>query len=117
MEKVEKLVADLHNKEEYIIRIRNLKQVSNLGLVLKKMHRIIKFSQKAWLKPYIDMNTDQKKKLVSKNGFERNLFKLVNNAVFGKKHRDVKLVKTEARKNYLVKTKQSYKKNLLLKIH
>ena len=83
MEKVEKLVASLHDKTEYIIHIRNLKQTLNHGLVFKKVHRIIKLDQNTWLKPYIDMNTDIRKK--AKNDFEKDFFfKLMNNAVFGK---------------------------------
>ena len=46
IEKVEKLVANLLDKEEYVIHIRNLKEVLNCGLVLKKVHRVIKFNQK-----------------------------------------------------------------------
>ena len=61
IEKVEKLVANLHNKTEYVIHIRNLKQALNDGLVLKKVHTVTKFNQIAWLKPYIDMNTDLRK--------------------------------------------------------
>ena len=60
IEKFEKLVANLHVKTEYVIHIRNLKQALNHGLVLKKVHRVIKFNQNTWLKPYIDMNTDLK---------------------------------------------------------
>ena len=60
-EKVEKLVAKLHNKTQYVIHIRNLKQALNHGLVLKRVRRIIKFKQKAWLKPYIDVNISLKK--------------------------------------------------------
>ena len=63
------------------MHIRNLKQALNHGLVLKKVHRVIQFNQNVWLKPYIDMNTDLKK---SQNGFERDFFKLMNNAVFEK---------------------------------
>ena len=55
-------MANLHDKTEYGVHIRNLKQTLNYGLVLKKGHRIIKFNQKAWVKPYIDMNADLRKK-------------------------------------------------------
>ena len=93
IEKLEKLVVNLHDKTEYVIYIRNLKQALNHGLVLKKLHRIIKFSQNAWLKPYIDMNTDLRKE--AKNDLEKDFFRLLNYAVFGKtmknlrKHRDI----------------------------
>ena len=56
--KVEKLVANLHDKTEYVIHIRTLKQTLNHGLVLEKVHRVIKSNHNAWLKPYINMNTD-----------------------------------------------------------
>ena len=69
-EKVEKFVASLHNKTEYVIYIRNLKQALHHGLVLKKLHIIIKINQNAWLKPYVDVNTDLRKK--GKNNFEKN---------------------------------------------
>ena len=55
-EKVEKLVTNLHGKTEYVIYRRNLKQALNHGLILKKIHRMIIFNQKAWLKSYIHMN-------------------------------------------------------------
>ena len=106
MEKVEKLVANLHDKTEYIIHMRNLKQALNHGLVLKKVHRVIKFNQNAWLKLYVNMNTDLRKK--SKTDFEKDFFKLMNNAMFEKtmgnvrKHRDIKLVSRPRRRNYLV---------------
>ena len=106
IEKVENLVASLHDKIGYVIHNRNLKQALNHGLVLKKVHKLIKFIQNAWIKPYIDMNTDLRKK--AKNDFEKNVFKLMNNAVFGKtienvrKQRDFKLVTTERRRTYLV---------------
>ena len=58
IEKVEKLVANLHDKTEYVMHIRSLKQALNHRLALKKVYRVSKFNQNAWLKPYIDMNTD-----------------------------------------------------------
>ena len=62
IEKVKKLVADLLDKTEYVMHVRNLKQALNHGLVFKKVHCVIKFNQDAWLKPYLDINTDLRKK-------------------------------------------------------
>ena len=62
IEKIKNLVANLHDKTEYFIHIRDLKQRLNQELVLKKLHRINKFKQKAWLKSYTDMNKDLRKK-------------------------------------------------------
>ena len=61
LEKVEKLVCSIEDKEKYVIHIRALKQALNHGLVLKDVHRVIKFNQEAWLKPYIDMNAKFRK--------------------------------------------------------
>ena len=59
--KIEKFERLLHDKTEYFSHLRNLKQALNHGLALKNVHRVIKFNQNAWLKPYIDMNTDLRK--------------------------------------------------------
>ena len=53
--------VDIEGKKKYVIHIRALKQTLNNGLRLKKVHRIIQFKQKAWLKAYIDMNTELRK--------------------------------------------------------
>ena len=66
------LVANLHDKTEYVIRIKDLKQALNQRLVFQKVHRKIKFNQNAWLKPYTDMNTDLSKK--SKKWFWKKTF-------------------------------------------
>ena len=58
VERVEKLICSIEHKEKYVIHIRALKQALNHGLVFKKVHRVIQFNQKAWLKSYIDMNTE-----------------------------------------------------------
>ena len=57
VEKVEQPICSIEDKEKYVIHIRTLKQALNHGLKRKKVHRVIKFNQKTWLKPYIDMNT------------------------------------------------------------
>ena len=61
-EKFENFVANLHDKTGYVIHKKNLKQVLSHGLVLKKVHRIIRSKQKSWLKLHIDIKTNQRKK-------------------------------------------------------
>ena len=109
IDKFKKLVCNLRNKKKHVVHIKSLKQVLNYGLKLKKVHRIIEFSQRLWLKPYIDMNTELRKLAdFEKDDFEKDLFKLMNNIVFGKtmenvrKHKDIKLVTTNKKINKLV---------------
>ena len=89
-----------------MIHISALKQVLNHGLRLTKVHRVIRFNQEAWLKPYIDMYAELKKE--AKNDFEKEFFKLMNNSMFGKimenvrKHHDIRLVRSEKRRVKLV---------------
>ena len=104
--KCNKLVCNFYDKKEYVVHIRTLRQALNHGLILKKVHRLIQFNQEAWLKPYIETNT--KLRTEAKNDFKKYLFKLMNNFVFGKtmenvkKHRDIKLVATDKRRNQLL---------------
>ena len=78
--KVEKLICSIADKEKYVVHVRALKQALNHGLKLKKVHRVTKFNQRAWLKPYINMDTEFRKN--AKNEFEKVFFKLMNNSVF-----------------------------------
>ena len=97
--------------------MNSLKQALNHGLKLKKIHRVIEFNKKAWLKPYIEMNTELRK--LPKNNFEKGLFELMNNSVFGKtmentrKHRDIKLVTTDKKRSKLVSEPNYHTINLI----
>src|SRR3989441_5984316 len=83
-----KLVPNLNDKHKYILHYRNLKFYLQMGLKLTYIHRVIQFKQSPWLKPYIDFNTSMRAKATS--DFERNLYKLCNNAVFGKMCEDLR---------------------------
>ena len=106
IDKTQKLACNLRDKKKYVVHISILKQALNHGLKLKKVHRVIEFNEEAWLKKYIDMNTELRKKAL--NDFEKDFFKLMNNTVFGKtmenmrKDRDIKLFKTDYKRNKLV---------------
>ena len=69
IDKCKKLVCNLRNKKKYVVHIRSLKQALNHRLKFKKVHRIIEFNQEAWLKPYIDVNTELRK--IAKNDLEK----------------------------------------------
>ena len=101
--KCTKFVCNVQDKENYVVHIRALRQALNHGLKLKKVHEVIEFRQEAWLKPYIDMNTELRKE--AKNKFEKYFVKLMNNSMFRKamenvrSHRDIKLVTSNKQRN------------------
>ena len=58
---VEKLIPNLYDKKNYVVHHKTLKQYESFGLKITKIHRGIKFEESAWLKPYIDLNTELRK--------------------------------------------------------
>ena len=103
--KCTKLVCNLNDKKNYPVHVLALKQALNHGFKLTKVHRVIEFRQEYWLKPYIDMNTELR--MNAKNDFEKDFFKLMNNAFYGKtmenprNRRDIRVVTTDKRRSIL----------------
>jgi len=83
--KQKKLLSTLDDKEEYVIHYRALKQALENGLILKKVHRALKFKQEPWLKPYVEYNTEKRKQ--STNEFDKMYYKLMINSVYGKSYK------------------------------
>ena len=79
---INKLAPNLMPKKHYGVHYRNLQYYLSQGLILKMVHRILEFKQSDWMKPYIDFNTHKRKEAT--NEADKNLFKLLNNAVYGK---------------------------------
>eukprot|EP00438_Fugacium_kawagutii_P030269 Skav219081 [mRNA] locus=scaffold1777:108894:110345:+ [translate_table: standard] len=100
-EKQPKLILNQKNKTKYVVHIKALQFYLSKGMKLTKVHRGVKFKQRQWLKPWIDFNTEKRKE--AKSDFEKDMFKLMNNAVYGKtmenvrNHIDFELVSTQQR--------------------
>ncbi len=111
--KVEKFVPNLNDKTKYVLHHENLKMYLRMGLELTKIHRGITFEESCFMKSYIDLNTDMRTK--GTTDLEKDFYKLMNNAVFGKTMENVrnrvnvKLVTNEKALNKLVK-KPNYKR-------
>lgn len=77
-----KLVGTLYLKEKYVIHIDMLKFVVGLGVQVTKIHRVLRFDQKPYLRKYMRLNTRLRQKAT--DPFTKNLCKLKNNSIFGK---------------------------------
>ena len=115
--KCKKLICNLANKKKICHTRKFIETSVKSWIKVKKIHRVIEFNQKELLKLYIDMNTELRK--ATNNDFEKDLFKLMNNSVFGKtienirKHRDIKLVTTDKRISKLVSEPNYHTINLI----
>ena len=83
-----KLTPIFRDISRYVVHYCNLKFYTKLGMVVTEVHRLLQFKQSPWLKPYIDFNTKQRALATSK--FEKDFFKLMNNAVYGKKQENLR---------------------------
>ena len=79
---IKKLVSNVMSKKNYVVHYRNVQYYLSLGMILTKVHRILEFKQSAWMKPYINFNTHKWGEATNKA--DKNPFKLLNNAVYGK---------------------------------
>lgn len=75
-------IPTLENKKHYVLHYINLQLYMSLGMKIFQIHRILEFLQEPWLMTYVDFNTNKRK--YAKNDFEKDFFKLMNSAVFGK---------------------------------
>ena len=80
--KMKKLLQRFFDKEGYVAQYNLLKLYIELGLVIKKVHRVLQFRQGSWLSPYFLLNSE--KRQIAVNKFEENFYKLMNNAVYSK---------------------------------
>ena len=67
------------DKKKYVLHFVNLQFYINHGMVLRKIHRVLSFTQSPWIEPYISFNTEKRKQ--STDSFSKDLYKLLSNSV------------------------------------
>lgn len=112
-----KLMTTVENKSNYIAHYWTVQQAIELGIIIVKVNRLLRFSQKCWLKPYIDSNTARRAAATS--NFHKEFFKLMNNSIYGKclenkrNHMNLKLVSDEKKLLKLVQ-KANFKTSIII---
>jgi hypothetical protein len=121
--KTQKLINHLGDRKKYILSYEMLLLAREQGVRFPTIHRVLKYNQSYWLKPYIELNT--RLRMDSKNTFEQEYYKLLNNSVYGKFLEDVskyvnfelfttnnsiKYKRLHLKKPYLIKRKMVYKR-------
>ena len=105
--KSSKLISSLTDKTRYVIHEINLKQAVDAGLKLTKIHRVVEFNQRPWMKDFIDFNINKRKE--SKNEFEKGFFKIMCTATYGRtlmnlrKRQNISLINDATKLNDFVK--------------
>ena len=108
-----KLTPNLFKKEKYVVHVKNLVYYLSKGVKLEKIHRILRFNQCSWIKPYVEINTQYRR--LARSEFEKAFFKLLINSVFGKlmenvrKYRDVHLI-SNVRQHRLYTSRPQFKR-------
>lgn len=92
-----RLMATLYDKNRYVVHSQTLRIYQRLGVIVKKIHRILRFRQSNFMAKYVNLNVQ--KRAAATNSFHKNLFKLFLNAVYGRtllnlrKQRDIKILR------------------------
>lgn len=105
-DKIKKLILTLGHKKNYVVHYRTLQLYLKLGLKIKKITKVLAFEQRAWMKDFIDFNSNKRKK--AKTNFESNLYKISSNSLYGKtlqnclRYRNIQLVSEEKKLKKLI---------------
>ena len=82
------MICDWSDKKNFLVHYRMLKFFLRHGVIVDKVHNVISFKQSRWLEKYINFNTQKRNQAV--NDFEKDFYKLLNNAFYGKTMENVR---------------------------